>query len=389
MSGTDDETALLALLDQAAAVRASDLHLCVDQPPLARVDGTLRPLSRAPLTDAQVVVLARTLERLGGVGAPRSGLDCAPVETESHPAGDRADRDFACSLARGHRVRANVYRTRTGVAVALRRLPEAPPSLEDLPAPPALESLIDLEHGLVLVVGPTGSGKSTTLAAMIDRINETRAAHILTIEDPIEYVHTNKKALISQREVGTHTPSFKAALRSALREDPDVLLVGEMRDLESISLALTAAETGQLVLATLHAPTAPKAVERIIDVFPGNERELVRSMLSSALAAVIAQRLLPRQEGGRIAAMEIITGNTAVQNQIRDGKTAQLAQTMEISQSFGMQTMAQSLVGLRSRGLLSQEEAAHWSRTLQMTGCGLGNGQDPQQVRQMRGLLRE
>jgi twitching motility protein PilT len=223
--------------------------------------------------------------------------------------------------------------------------------------PAILKELSDKEKGLVLVTGPTGSGKSTTLAAMIDYINNSRDAHILTIEDPIEFVHKSKNCLINQREVGVHTRSFASALRGALREDPDVILVGEMRDLETISLALTAAETGHLVFATLHTSSAPKTVDRIIDVFPAAQQEQIRTMFSESFEAVITQTLLKKKAGGRLAALEILIGTVAVRNLIREGKIHQIASCMQTGQKAGMQTLDMALVALANRGLISKHEA--------------------------------
>ncbi|MFM8340133.1 MAG: type IV pilus twitching motility protein PilT, partial [Fluviibacter sp.] len=247
------------------------------------------------------------------------------------------------------RYRANAYRQQRGVGMALRPIPAIVPTLESIGAPPVLGGLSEHSHGLVLIVGPTGSGKTTTLAAMVEHINQTAAKHVLTIEDPIEFIYTPGRALITQREVGRDTPSFADALKASLREDPDVILLGEMRDLETIRLALTAAETGHLVLATLHTATAAQAVERIVEVFPGSERDLARTLLADVLRAVVAQELLPRRDGqGRIAAHEVLIGTPAVRNLIREQKTAQLVSVMQMGQQQGMHTMTQSLERLAS-----------------------------------------
>jgi twitching motility protein PilT len=235
-------------------------------------------------------------------------------------------------------------------------------TLEDLGLPPIMKEICDKEKGLVLVTGPTGSGKSTTLAAMIDYINNTTEGHILTVEDPIEFVHVSKKCLVNQREVGPHTDSFNAALRGALREDPDVILVGEMRDLETISLALTAAETGHLVFGTLHTSSAPKTVDRVIDVFPAAQQGQIRAMFSESIQAVIAQTLLRKRAGGRIAALEILIGTPAVRNLIRENKIHQIPSSMQTGQAFGMQTLDMALIDLVNKGLVTAEEAQ--SRTL-------------------------
>jgi twitching motility protein PilT len=251
----------------------------------------------------------------------------------------------------------NVFMQGRGPGAVLRTIPTVIPSFESLQLPPFLAELCKRERGLVLVTGPTGSGKSTTLAAMVDMVNETWDAHILTIEDPVEFVHQSKRCLVNQREVGAHTASFSAALRSALREDPDVILVGEMRDLETISLALTAAETGHLVFGTLHTSSAPKTVDRIIDVFPAGQQSQIRTMLAESLEAVIAQRLMKKVGGGRIAACEILVGTTAVRNLIREGKLHQIPSMMQTGQSQGMVTFDMAIADLQKRGLVAKEAA--------------------------------
>jgi twitching motility protein PilT len=349
MTEADLDTGLRSLLETARAHAASDLHMTTGHPPILRIAGNLRTLDTAPMSRDQVIAARDRLLALDPEGA------------EAPPA---HDMDFARTLASGERLRINVFETLQGPAMAIRRIVATPPSLENLPAPASVAELAGRRSGLILVTGATGSGKSTTLAALIDRINATRAAHILTIEDPVEYVHPNKKCLINQREVGQHTESFNTGLRAALREDPDIILVGEMRDLETISLALTAAETGQLVLATLHAPTAAQAVDRVVDVFPGNEKEMVRTMLSTSLVGVVSQILLPGTAGGRVAAMEVMTGTSAVRNQIREGKVAQLSQTIELGRRVGMQTMLQSIQDLESEGYITAETRTAWAEAL-------------------------
>jgi twitching motility protein PilT len=249
----------------------------------------------------------------------------------------------------------NVFVQRRGPGAVLRTIPTQIPTLESLSMPPILTELCTRERGLVLVTGPTGSGKSTTLAAMVDLINRTWDSHILTVEDPIEFVHTSKKCLVNQREVGPHTGSFSNALRSALREDPDVILIGEMRDLETISLALTAAETGHLVFGTLHTSSAAKTVDRIIDVFPGDQQSQIRTMLSESLEAVVAQTLLKKKGGGRVAACEILVGAPAVRNLIREAKLHQIPSMMQTGQRVGMQTFDMALQELVKKGLIDQE----------------------------------
>lgn len=318
------------LLIQARNLGASDIHLSAGMPPMVRVAGALQALDVAPLGNAQV----------------RGMIDSVLPESQRRSFAEGAACDFAfAATADGlGRYRANAYRQQRGVALALRPIPDLVPTLASIDAPPILRSLAELTQGLVLVVGATGSGKSTTLAAMTEYINAHAPKHVLTIEDPVEFVYSPKQALITQREVGRDTPSFADALKASLREDPDVILLGEMRDLETIRLALTAAETGHLVLATLHTATAPQAIERILDVFPGEERDLARTLLADVLRAVVAQQLVARADGqGRVAAHEILVGTPAVRNLIRENKTAQLVSVMQTGQQHGMQTMAQSL----------------------------------------------
>ena len=323
---------LESLLIIARDLGASDIHLSAGMPPMIRVTGELRTIDVTPLGNAQVrgmidSVLPETLRRVFAEGAA-------------------CDFAFAAGDPALGRYRANAYRQQRGVALALRPIPTVVPTLESIQAPPLLRSLAELGQGLVLVVGATGSGKSTTLAAMTEHINAHAPKHVLTIEDPVEFVYEPQRSLITQREVGRDTPSFADALKAALREDPDVILLGEMRDLETIRLALTAAETGHLVLATLHTASAPQAIERILDVFPGEERDLARTLLADVLRAVVAQQLVVRSDGearSRIAAHEILVATPAVRNLIRENKTAQLVSAMQTGQQFGMQTMAQSL----------------------------------------------
>ncbi len=336
---------LESLLIIARDLGASDIHLSAGMPPMLRVNGDLQSLDQPVLGNAQVrgmidSVLPESLRRLFGEGAACDFAFASPAEGLG-------------------RYRANAYRQQRGVGLALRPIPETVPSLEAIGAPSMLASLATHDHGLVLVVGPTGSGKSTTLAAMVDYVNRHTAKHVLTIEDPVEFVYAPDRCLITQREVGRDTPSFADALKAALREDPDVILLGEMRDLETIRLALTAAETGHLVLATLHTATAAQAVERIVDVFPGAERDLARTLLADVLRAVVAQALLPYLNGqGRVAAHEVLVGTPAVRNLIREQKGAQLLSAMQTGQQFGMQTMAQSLAQLAGAGLIEASSPA-------------------------------
>jgi len=268
------------------------------------------------------------------------------------------EADFSTEVKGIARFRVNVFNQNRGLAVVFRTIPSRVLSLEDLKAPEKFVDIIDVPRGLVLVTGPTGSGKSTTLATMLNHINENRHEHILTIEDPIEFVHESKKCLVNQREVHRDTQSFSNALRAALREDPDIILVGELRDLETIRLALTAAETGHLVFGTLHTSSAAKTIDRIIDVFPGEEKQLVRSMLSESLRAVIAQTLLKKIAGGRIAAHEILVATSAVKNLIREDKIAQIYSSIQTGAQYGMQTLDQCLQKLVSQGLIDRQTAA-------------------------------
>jgi twitching motility protein PilT len=266
--------------------------------------------------------------------------------------------DFSIALGEYGRFRVNVFAQNRGEAAVLRAIPNKVKSFEELGLPRICRSVAKAEKGLVLVTGPTGSGKSTTLATMVDSINVSYSKHIVTIEDPIEFIHESKKCLVNQREVGEHTHSFANALRSVLREDPDVILVGEMRDLETISLALTAAETGHLVFATLHTSSAPKTIDRIVDVFPAGQQAQIRTMLSETLYAVISQILLKRADGtGRIPALEVMICTAAIKNLIREAKTAQILSTLQTSQKYGMQTMEMAVKGLLERKLISPEEA--------------------------------
>ena len=324
------------LLQETADKGASDLHLSAGQPPLIRIHGDLARTEHPALTPQAVMELVSTI---------MNDVQKKVFEQEH-------EVDFACALPEKGRFRVNVFTQSRGPGAVMRAIPTVTPSLDSLNMPPILKDLCNRERGLVLVTGPTGCGKSTTLAAMVDVINETWDAHILTVEDPIEFVHPPKRCLVNQREVGPHTNSFQAALRSALREDPDVILVGELRDLETISLALTAAETGHLVFGTLHTSSAPKTIDRIIDVFPAGQQAQIRTMLSESLEAVIAQTLLKKKGGGRIAATEILVGVPAVRNLIREGKLHQIPSMMQTGQRVGMQTFDMGVADLVKRGLI-------------------------------------
>jgi twitching motility protein PilT len=329
------------LLDFAIQNGASDLHLSGGNPPILRIDGGLRRVKSAPLSGDIIRSMVHTL---------MSEAQRAQYEAE-------LEADFSIAFGDDARFRVNAFTNKDGAAAVFRTIPTVIKTLEQLSAPAILARLADLERGLVLVTGPTGSGKSTTLAAMIDHINHTRGGHILTIEDPVEFVHISREALINHREVGRDTHSFARALKSALREDPDVILVGEMRDRETISLALTAAETGHLVMGTLHTSSAVKTIDRIIDVFPAGDKEMVRAMLSTSLEAVVAQALLRKQGGGRVAAQEIMIATPAIRNLIRENKIPQIYSMMQMGQKFGMQTMADAVEALRVSGVIAPDEA--------------------------------
>jgi len=347
------------LLKIAVERNASDLHITAGLPPMLRIDGKLMPtefprlkpedtrrLIYAILNDKQREKFERDLELDTSYGIPGYG-----------------------------RFRLNVFRQRAAVAAAFRTIPNVIKNPEELGLPQVVYELAKKRSGLVLVTGPTGVGKSTTLASIVDIINSTRADHILTIEDPIEYIHTHKKSMINQRELGVDTHSFAAALKSALREDPDVILVGEMRDLETISGALTAAETGHLILSTLHTTDAPQTIDRIIDVFPPHQQQQVRIQLSAVLEAVISQQLIPAASGqGRYLACEILIGNSAVRNIIREGKVHQLKAIMQTSRQYGMQTMDQAIFELYKEGKISAEEAISRSTNPQEMKARISGG---------------
>ena len=322
--------------------KGSDLLLATGSQPRTRVDGGLSPLPGAPvLTGDQIDEIVRDM--------------LSPEQTKTF--GEHQDVDFSITWRDLARLRGSAFTQKGETALALRMIPSDIPTFEELGLPPVAEWMARLPRGLVLLTGPTGSGKSTTLASIIDRINQTRSVHILTIEDPIEYVHKHGLSAITQREVGTDSPSFERALRSALREDPDVLLVGEMRDLESIQLALTLAETGHLVFSTLHTNDSSQAIDRIIDVFPSWRQDQIRVQLGSSLGAVVAQRLVPRIGGGMVAAFEILIANNPVRNIIREGKTHQLPNLITTNQAEGMCSLESSLADLVAARVIDYEEA--------------------------------
>jgi twitching motility protein PilT len=333
-----DITQLLAF---SVKNKASDLHLSAGLPPMIRVHGDVRRINVDALDHKQVHAMVYDIMN----DAQRKHYE------------DTLECDFSFEIQGLARFRVNAFNQNRGAGAVFRTIPSKILSLEQLGAPKVFADLSLKPRGLVLVTGPTGSGKSTTLAAMVNHLNESEYGHVLTVEDPIEFVHESKKCLINQREVGPHTLSFSNALRSALREDPDAILVGEMRDLETIRLALTAAETGHLVFGTLHTSSAAKTIDRIVDVFPAAEKEMVRAMLSESLRAVISQTLLKRIGGGRIAAHEIMIGTPAIRNLIREGKIAQMYSAIQTGQQAGMQTLDQCLKELLQKGLITKEEA--------------------------------
>lgn len=343
------------LLRLVVEKQASDLHLAVDAPPVLRVNGVIDPLDMPVLTAVDTDGFAQALTNDFQVNQIR----------------DDGTVDFAITHGDGNRFRVSVFRQKSVMGLAIRLLPDRPLSLDQIGVPASVKSLLDLPRGLVLVTGPTGSGKTTTLASMLDAINRTKACHILTIEDPIEYVHSHRKSLVNQREIGIDVPNFAEALRRALRQDPDVILVGEMRDLETIEAAITAAETGHLVFSTVHTTGAARTVDRLIDVFPPGQQEQIRVQLSINLRAVISQLLLPRKDGnGRIAAFEVMINTPSTGAFIREGKTFRITNDIQTGAKFGMVSLDASLVHLYLAGIISETEM-------------LGKAQDPDGLQQL------
>ncbi len=332
----NDITELLATLRER---KGSDLHISAGESPMIRVDGDIERLNLPPLSPEDTQSLLYDIMN----------------DVQRKVFEDKSDIDFSIDVGEHARYRVNVFKQRKGLGAVFRIIPTNILSLEQLGMPPIISKLTEYEKGLILVTGPTGSGKSTTLAGMIDKINNDFKGHILTIEDPIEFVHKNKNCLVNQREVGPHTNSFATALKASLREDPDIILVGEMRDLETIQLALTAAETGHLVFGTLHTSSAPKTIDRIIDVFPQNQHAQIRAMLSESVQAIITQTLCKKTTGGRAAALEILIGTTAVRNLIRENKIHQISSVMQTSQGTGMKTMETALMELFNKNIISKE----------------------------------
>lgn len=333
-----DITELLAF---SAKQGASDLHLSSGLPPMIRVDGDVRRINLPPMSHKEVHGLIYDIMN----------------DKQRKDFEEFFETDFSFEVPGVARFRVNAFNQNRGAGAVFRTIPSKVLTMDDLGMGQVFKDISDTARGICLVTGPTGSGKSTTLAAMIDYINETKYEHILTIEDPIEFVHESKKCLVNQREVHRDTLGFSEALRSALREDPDIILVGEMRDLETIRLALEAAETGHMVFGTLHTQSAAKTIDRIVDVFPAAEKSMVRSMLSESLMAVISQTLLKKNGGGRVAAHEIMIGTPAIRNLIREDKVAQMYSAIQTGSKFGMQTLDQSLINLVQRGTISREVA--------------------------------
>ena len=341
-----DNIRIEMLLQEVINQRASDLHLQVGLPPMLRIDGALTPVANTPSLDVE------TTERL-----IFSILDNEQKQILLK------DKEFDFSFAFGDlgRFRVNAFHERGNIAAAMRLIPNDIPTLAELGLPAVVESFADYPRGLVLVTGPTGSGKSTTLAALLDKINSERSEHIITIEDPIEFTHKSKRSVIVQREVHYDTYSFSAALRSALREDPDVVLIGEMRDLETISAAITIAETGHLVFATLHTNSASQSIDRMVNVFPPHQQPQIKAQLGNMLMAICSQRLIPAIGGGRLVSAEILVANPAVRNIIREGKSHQLDQVIQTSAKEGMQSMDRTLVQLVQSGQITYDEAKNYA----------------------------
>ena len=337
-----EPTVLDPFLAELCERGGSDLLLTAGSPPLIRVDGAMHVLFPRALEPAETETMVL------------AALDAAHEATFR----ERLEVDFSFGRQGLARFRANAFRQRGAAALSIRLIPYRIPSFDELELPPIVDDFISLPQGLVLITGPTGSGKSTTLASVVDAINARRACHILTIEDPIEYLHSHQRAAVNQREIGVDTLSFAHALRSVLREDPDVVLIGELRDAETISAALTVAETGHLVLSSLHTNDAAQTVDRIVDVFPAEQQAQVRTQLADSLQAVVSQRLVPRREGGRIAAFEILVANSAVRNLVREGRTSQLRNQIMTGTREGMQTLEASLSALVEAGLVTLEAAS-------------------------------
>lgn len=330
------------ILEYSQKQGCSDVHITSGSVPMIRVDGDIKEIPNAPILTSQQV---------------SNMLDEVMTDGQKQTYKKELELDFAIQISDSLRFRVNVFHTINGAAAVFREIPAVIKTLDELDTPEIIRNLCASRKGLILMVGPTGSGKSTTSAAFLDYINDTYAHHIITIEDPVEFVHKNKKSLVNQREVGVNTKSFANALRSALREDPDVILVGELRDIETIELALTAAETGHLVIGTLHTNSASQTINRIIDVFPPQDKPLVRTMLSTSIKAVISQRLIKRDGGGRVAAYEVMVSNTSIRNMIREDKIPQINSVIELGRKQGMLLMKDSINDLLSQNIITKEIA--------------------------------
>ncbi|MCT4606634.1 MAG: type IV pilus twitching motility protein PilT [Marinisporobacter sp.] len=344
------------LMKTTSELGASDIHLTVGVPPVMRIYGELKKYGEKPLMPEDTLGLVKQLVN----------------ETQIKVLEEQGEIDISYSQSKLGRFRVNIFKQRGSYGIAIRIVALRIPSMEELGLPPIVKELAMRKRGLVLITGPTGSGKSTTLASIIDYINNDRSCHILTLEDPIEYLHKHNKSIVNQREIGNDCKNFAYALRSALRQDPDVILVGEMRDLETISIAITAAETGHLVLSTLHTIGAAKTIDRVIDVFPPYQQQQVRIQLAAVLEGVISQQLLPKNGGGRIAAMETMIGTTAIRNLIREGKTHQIQTIVQTGSKFGMKTMDMSISELFRRGIISRETALSYGVDRNMIDRYLG-----------------
>lgn len=348
---------ILELLDNAIQQHASDVHITVGLPPMMRRNGELIKMTDTVLSpkDCEDIVEQMLIPKQKEILAEKGELD------------------FSFSEKKVGRFRSNIYKQRGSYGIALRVVPMSAPTIDALNLPPILKNLSMKQRGLILVTGPTGSGKSTTLAAMINHMNYNRNSHVITIEDPIEYLHKHNKSIINQREVGNDTNSFGNALRAALRQDPDVILVGEMRDLETISTAITAAETGHLVLSTLHTVGATKTTDRIIDVFPPHQQQQVRIQLASVIEGIISQQIVPRADGkGRVGAFEILVATPAIRNLIREGKTHQLITSLETGSKYGMNTMDSALIKLYKDGIIDDENLRKYAVDIEMINKQVG-----------------